>query len=265
MLLRPSDAKELCTLVTYEQVEGIDLALTPDGQTLYFSDYGLGACGSIFVVSIRGGRVRTFLSGGYAPTVSPDGRSLAYNASHSCGDRRHRFVVREIASGKEREWLGTWEGGYGNPTWAPDARFLVIAKAGSDSARHFLLDTRKDGPLDGKLWPPIDEDDPPTVNGTALSNPGVTLGGFALRPFKNAVAFGIFYSDEQAGEAHPILEMDLGSGKVRTLVKSGSSPHDFDPTGMHLLYRGLGTGYELFRLSDGRSISLGKGFYDAAW
>lgn len=62
-----------------------------------------------------------------------------------------------------------------------------------------------------------------------------------------------------------ILEMDLGSGTVRTLVKSGSSPHDFDPTGMHLLYRGLGTGYKLFRLSSGRSTYLGKGFYHAVW
>jgi hypothetical protein len=267
VLLRPSDGKELCTLVKIDQAKGtlITLTLTPNGKTVYFAEGGFSRCASIFAASIEGGHVQRVVDGGYAPAIHPNGRSLAYNASHTCGDRRHRIVVRDLVSGKEREWLGTWEGGYGDPIWAPDARFLVVAKSGADSASHFLLDTRKNSPLEGKPWPPVDEFDPSTVDGVALLNPGVTLGGFTVRPITKTVAFGVFYSDEQPDEAHPILELDPQTGALETLIGRGSRPVDFDSTGKHLLYRGFNMGFQLFRYSNGRSYFLGKDYYDAVW
>jgi hypothetical protein len=267
VLLRPSDGRELCTLVEIDQAKGtlITLTLTPNGETVYFAESGLSRCASIFAVNVGGSVVRRVVDGGYAPAVSPNGRSLAYNASYTCGDRRHRIVVRDLDSGKEREWVGTWEGGYGDPIWAPDARFLVIAKSGADAASHFLLDTRKNGLLDGKPWPPFDERDPPTVGGVSLSDPGVTLDGFTVRPITKTVAFGVFYSDEQPDEPHPILELDPQTGALKTLIERGVRPIDFDSTGMHLLYHGYGMGFSLYRFSKGTSFFLGKSFYDAAW
>jgi hypothetical protein len=267
VLLRPSDGKELCTLVTIQQAKGtlITLSLTPDGKTVFFAESGLSRCASIFSVGIGGGGVVRVVDGGYAPEVSPDGRSLAYNDSFTCGDRRHRIVVRDLTSGKEREWVGTWEGGYGDPIWAPDARFLVVAKSGADSASYFLLDTRKSGPLDGKPWPRFDDDHPPMIDGVSLTDPGVTLGGLTVRRVTKTVSFGLYYSNELPDQPHPIIELDPESGVLRTLVERAGRPVDFDPTGKQLLYRGLENGFDLFRYTDGRSVFLGKGYYDAAW
>lgn len=266
LLLRPSDGNELCTLVTYERVPGLELSLAPDGETLYFSDYGLGACGRIFAVDMSDRTIRTVVRGGYGQDVSPDGRLLAYNASHSCGDRRHRIVVRDLSSGAEREWVGTWEGGYGSDVvWAPDPRFVVVARSGADAARYFLLDTAKTGPLDGKDWPPIDEDKPPSVNGIPLTSPALTLGDATVRPDAKAVMFAVYYSEQHRDERHPILEFDVKTRAFRTIVDRDGTPLAFDPSGEQLLYRGLGAPNTLFRYSAGRSVLLGEGFYDADW
>ncbi|MGH2728705.1 MAG: TolB family protein, partial [Actinomycetota bacterium] len=240
-----------------------DVEVSPDGKTVYFSDGGLGRCGSIFAVAITGGPAREIVRGGYAPAVSPDGKQLTYNASHSCGDLRHRMVVRDLTTGSEREWIGTWEGGYGNPVWAPDPRFLIVARAGADAARYFLLDTRRPGSLDGKSWPAIDQD---PVAGIVLQSPGVTLINATVRPGTGAVAFGVAYSDESVGETHPILEYNTDDRTFRVLVRDGAVPLDFGPTGHSLIYWRLGgPKLKLFRLTNRRSFFLGEGFHDASW
>ncbi|MEX2554770.1 MAG: hypothetical protein WEB06_03960 [Actinomycetota bacterium] len=266
MLLRASDGNELCTLAMADAQSRttFDVEVTPDGQTVYFSDAGLGACGGIYSVAINGGSIREVIRGGYGPVISPDGRRLAYDASHSCGDRRHRMVVRNLETGAEREWIGTWEGGYGSPRWAPDPRFLVVARAGSDSARHFLLDTRKGGPLDGMDWPTVDEDDDPS--GIELSYPGLTLTSPTVRPGRRTVAFGVAYSDVDGSESYPIIVYDPAADTWRVLIEGDAFPVDYDSSGTSLLFwRRSGSGLKLFRYTDGRSFFLGKGFHDASW
>jgi Tol biopolymer transport system component len=268
VLLRPSDGKEICTLVNIEQARDtiITLSLTPDGRTVYFAESGFARCSRVFAAEIRTGRVAAVVDGGYAPEVSPDGRYLAYNASYSCGDRRHRIVVLDLKSGHEREWLGTWSLGYGDGiVWAPNPRYLIVTKAGTDSARDFLFDTTGSGPLDGPPWPPIDDRRAPRVAGRRLSALGVTLGGATVRPKMKTVLFGVWYSEETPDEKHPILEFDPSSDTFRVLIKDAGGPIDFDPSGKHLLYRGIGPGLPLFRFSGGRSVRLGHGYWDAAW
>ena len=159
VLLRASDGKELCTLVTVEEsIETmLDVEMTRDGKTVYFSDGGLGHCGSVYAIGTGGGAIREIARGGYAPALDPTGNLLAYDRSHACGDRRHRMIVRDLRTGSEREWIGTWEGGYGSPVWGPDARLLLVPRAGFDASRYFRLDTRGAGSLDGTAWPPQGE------------------------------------------------------------------------------------------------------------
>jgi hypothetical protein len=251
-------------MVRPESRTTFQVEVTPDGKTVYFSDGGFGHCGNIYAIATRGGPVREIAHGAFAPAVSPDGRKLAYDASHVCGDRRHRMVVRDLESGSEREWIGSWEGGYGSPVWAPNARYLLVARGGADSARHFLLDTLKTGPLDGKHWPVLDEDDDPA--GIELSAPGLTLTNPTVRPGKNTVAFGVAYSDVDGSESYPTLEYDPHDRSWRVIIRDGASPVDYDPSGGSLLYWRLGgPKLKLFRFTDGRSFYLGKGFHSAAW
>lgn len=265
VLLDASDGDELCTLASLAaRIESVlDVEVTPDGRTVYFSTGGLGHCGSIYSIEIEGGPIRGVARGGYSPSVSPDGRKLAYDASYACGDRRHRVVVRDIATGAEREWIGTREGGYGNPKWAPDPRFLIVARAGADSQQYFLLDTREIGPLDGEDWPP--HEDLGTVSGVDLSSLGAFLGSATLRPGTKTVAFGVAYSDPAGTEPYPIIEYDPDERTFRTLFSGPGSPLDFDPTGLSLLYRRLDTTGRLYRYTHGRSVHLGQGFQDASW
>lgn len=268
MLLRPSDGKEICSLVTIEQARDtiITLSLAPDGMTVFFAESGFARCGRLFAVEVSTGRVSLVVDGGYAPEVSPDGKYLAYNASFSCGDRRHRIFVRDLTTGNERAWLGTWPTGYGDEvTWGLERHHLIVAKAGADSATYFLFDTTKKGSLDGPRWPPIDDRKAPRVSGRALSDPGVSLGGATVNPIRETVFFGVFYSNSMDTEEHPILEFDPRTDTFRVLIKNGGGPIDFDPSGKQLLYRGAGPGLSLFRYSEGRSVRLGRGYWDAAW
>lgn len=250
-------------MVDPESRTTFDVEMAPNGGLVYFSDGGFGQCGNIYSISI-GGPIRVIARGAYGPAISPDGRRLAYTTSYSCGDRRHRIVVRDIDDGTERQWIGAWEGGYGNPTWAPDPRFLIVARAGADSARHFLLDTRKSGRLDGRDWPPVDEDDDPA--GIEISSLEVTLTSPTVRPGTRTVAFGVAYSSVDGTERYPILEYDPARGTFRVLISDNAWPVAYDPSGQSLLIIRRGaTKLKLFRYTNGRTFFLGKGFNDAAW
>lgn len=268
VLLRPSDGRQICTLVTIDQAKDtiITLSLSPDGTSVFFAETGFARCARTFAVDVPTARVRTVVDGGYAPAVSPDGRYLAYNASFSCGGRRHRIVVRDLKTGSEREWVGDRELGYGDKiVWAPDPRYLIISESGADSAQYFLLDTRATGALAGPPWPVIDDRKAPRVSGRALSDLGVSLTGATVNPTSKKVFFGVWYSDSQESEERPIVEFDPTSGAFRILIADALGPIDFDPTGTQLLYRGPASGFFLMRYSGGKSVPLGGGYFDAAW
>jgi hypothetical protein len=231
---------------------------------VYFASYGFGRCSRIYSVVIATSRVRAVVDGGYDPAVSPDGRFLAYNRSFSCGVRRHRLVVRNLSTGQEEEWLDGSELGFGDFAWGPDPGSLIVAHAGADSASYFLLDTGKSGPLTGPMWPSTRALDAFKIKGRPLSDPNTSLAGVTVRPDRAKVLFGIFYSSEE-GWLHPIIEYDVRDETFRTVIEDAWGPVDFDPTGREILYRPVNSGLTLYRYSDGRSVKLGTGYYDAAW
>jgi hypothetical protein len=86
-----------------------------------------------------------------------------------------------------------------------------------------------------------------------------------VRPKFGTVTFGVSYSDEPEDAAHPILEFDPKTQSLKLSTWKGRAPIDFDASGTQLLHRGLGVGFTLFRFSDGTSVRLGSGYFDAVW
>ena len=62
------------------------------------------------------------------PTVSPDGRTLAYVAMARPGYEADRQVlhVRDLASGRVRAVTGAWDRSINSINWAPDGRSLLV-------------------------------------------------------------------------------------------------------------------------------------------
>lgn len=267
VLIRPLDGKAICTLVSIDGGKDtfLTLSLSPDGNTVFFAEYGFARCVAVFAVEVRSGAVRKVADSGYAPEVSPDGRFLAYNSSFSCGDRRHRLVKRDLASGREQDWIYTAELGFGDFVWGSNPRYLIVASAGADSASYFLLDTVKGGQLTGPAWPSTRALGAYRVDGGSLSDPNVSLGGATVSPNRKSVLFGVWYSSDEPGWRRPIIEFDVRKEAFRTVIEDAWGPVDFDPSGRAFLYRPLGSGLTLYRYSDGQSVRLGTGYYDAAW
>ena len=105
----------------------------------------------------------------------------------------------------------------------------------------------------------------------SLSIVGVpaAYGELVRRGSTGSVLFGIQFPSVPEEAEYPILEFDPRNRSIRTVIpgtKNFASPVDVDPTGEHLLYLvHLGANGELFRYSGGAPVSLGRGFFDAAW
>jgi Tol biopolymer transport system component len=62
------------------------------------------------------------------PTVSPDGRTLAYVAMARAGYEADRQVIhlRDLASGQTRQLAANWDRSVGSLAWHPDGRSLYV-------------------------------------------------------------------------------------------------------------------------------------------
>jgi dipeptidyl aminopeptidase/acylaminoacyl peptidase len=118
---------------------GEEIAFSPDGRTVYFALREAGrseelstnldifaapADGSAEPVNLTISNKATDTQ----PTVSPDGRTLAYVAMARPGYESDRTVlmVRDLASGKVRPLTQSWDRSVGSIEWTSDGRNVLI-------------------------------------------------------------------------------------------------------------------------------------------
>ena len=118
---------------------GEEIALSPDGRTAYFALREAGRIESlstnldIFAVPTDGSAQPVNLTDANdatdtLPTLSPDGRTLAYVAMARPGYESDRTVLmlRDLASSQVRPLTQSWDRSVGSIEWAPDGRSLLV-------------------------------------------------------------------------------------------------------------------------------------------
>jgi dipeptidyl aminopeptidase/acylaminoacyl peptidase len=118
---------------------GEEIAISRDGRTVFFALREAGRIEptstnlDIFASPIDGSAAPTNLTDANdatdnLPTVSPDGRTLAYVAMRRPGYEADRQVImlRDLASGQTRALTEGWDRSVGSLAWAPDGRSLIV-------------------------------------------------------------------------------------------------------------------------------------------
>ena len=118
---------------------GEELAFTPDGNTIFFALREAGRIESlstnldIFQAPADGSAPPVNLTDANdatdtLPTVSPDGRTLAYVAMARPAYESDRQVLqlRDIATGATRPLTQNWDRSVGSIEWAPDGKSLLV-------------------------------------------------------------------------------------------------------------------------------------------
>jgi dipeptidyl aminopeptidase/acylaminoacyl peptidase len=118
---------------------GEELSFSPDGKTLYFALREAGRIEplstnlDIFATPTNGSAPPVNLTDANdgmdnLPTVSPDGRTLAYFAMARPGYEADRQVLmlRDLATGTVRPLTQNWDRSVGSIEWAPDGRSLLV-------------------------------------------------------------------------------------------------------------------------------------------
>jgi dipeptidyl aminopeptidase/acylaminoacyl peptidase len=116
-----------------------EIAISPDGRTIYFALREAGRTEElstnldIFSAPADGSTPPVNLTDANdgtdtLPTMSPDGRTLAYVAMARAGYEADRTVLmlRDLASGQVRPLTQGWDRSVGSIEWAPDGRSLLV-------------------------------------------------------------------------------------------------------------------------------------------
>ncbi|MDQ3075039.1 MAG: S9 family peptidase [Pseudomonadota bacterium] len=118
---------------------GEEIALSPDGRMVYFALREAGRIEptstnlDIFAVPADGSTPPVNLTDANdgtdtLPSMSPDGRTLAYVSMARAGYEADRQVImlRDLASGQTRALTQNWDRSAGSLAWTPDSRTLLI-------------------------------------------------------------------------------------------------------------------------------------------
>jgi hypothetical protein len=201
VVLDADDGSIVRTLATgeFDPIREIqDLSVTPDGQHVYFERHSGPACDmpEIVTMPVAGGDEQ-FVTRGFSPMVSPDGRTLAYSRlvePERCLDALlFELVVLDLETGSERRWSlpelvsEPWPIG-----WATDTRLVVLQVGGSDAI--WNVDTRSEP---GELGP---------ANTSPIVLPGPSADPKGLTPAGELVTW-----DRETGQ---VRTSDLGTGRV---------------------------------------------------
>ena len=143
-----------------------DFVITPDGKSVIFSAKIAGKSEAwstnfdLFQVPLAGGAAPVNLTPGNpavdaAPTLSPDGRTLAWLAMKRPGFEADRYgiQVRDLASGRTRELAPGWDRSAEGLKWSPDGKRLYALAQDVGQQRLFVFDAARGGlprPLTGE-------------------------------------------------------------------------------------------------------------------
>jgi dipeptidyl aminopeptidase/acylaminoacyl peptidase len=118
---------------------GEEISLSPDGKTVYFALREAGRIEplstnlDIFAAPTDGSAAPANLTAANKatdnlPTVSPDGRTLAYFAMARPGYEADRQVLmlRDLANGNVRALTQGWDRSVGEIAWSPDGKSLLV-------------------------------------------------------------------------------------------------------------------------------------------
>jgi len=134
---------------------GEEIAFSPDGSTVFFTLREAGRIEplstnlDIFQVPSNGSGAPVNLTDANdatdtLPTVSPDGKTLAYVAMARPGYESDRQVLqlRDIATGATRPLTQKWDRSVGSIEWAPDGKSLLVTAGDTLEEPVFRIDAR---------------------------------------------------------------------------------------------------------------------------
>ena len=131
-----------------------EYVFTPDGQAIVFAARLAGRTEpwstnfDLWRAPVTGGAAENLTPNNpawdTAPTFSPDGRSMAYLAMSRAGFEadRYRIMVRDMATGAEREVAPDWDRSPGSLQWSDDGRRLYAVAPDVGQTRLFEIDAR---------------------------------------------------------------------------------------------------------------------------
>ncbi|MDB5674634.1 MAG: peptidase, partial [Sphingomonas bacterium] len=138
---------------------GEEVSWSADGRTVYFALREAGRIESlstnldIFAAPADGSAPPTNLTPDNKgmdnlPTVSPDGRSLAWFAMARAGYEADRQVLmlRELATGKVRALTAGWDRSVGSIAWSPDSKRILVTAEDTQENPIWSVD-----PVSGKV------------------------------------------------------------------------------------------------------------------
>jgi len=216
-------------------------------------------CDVIESVSLTGGRISR-LAEGRSPSVSPDGRRLAWVRSWDCGHEGFDMYVKELRSGAVRHWgMEHVDAGFAGIEWTEDSRHvyrLLCSGVGCDPEI-------------------VDADAPDWHNGTFIHTEEVDGKEDPDGPYpslEKVVRRGshfvgtISYAD--LGEApgpFPTLEFDRSGRILGQVFEDGRAIElcGYDSTGTYLLAAEDGKGLVIW--VDGRAVKRFTNLRVGAW
>jgi dipeptidyl aminopeptidase/acylaminoacyl peptidase len=132
---------------------GEEIAFSPDGRTLFFALREAGRIEAkstnldIFQVSENGSTAPVNLTDANdatdnLPTVSPDGRTLAYfaMARPTYEADRQVLMLRDLSTGKVRPLTQAWDRSVDSIEWAPDGKSILVTAADTLEEPIFRVD-----------------------------------------------------------------------------------------------------------------------------